>query len=122
MSKSDIDIFYLCDGNSCTRGFRELLCQSGECKHTSDINHAIHKDSLTGRLFEYARCGDNIGFFEKEVPEKKAEYDEYGMDVIEHESLDLGRRIGWNECLDKLFNNSNDSVNDMEELEVRENE
>lgn len=114
MSESDnIDIFYLCDGNSCTRGFGQLLCQSGECKHTSDINHAIHKDSLTGKLFEYAKCGDNIGFFEKEAPGKKSEWE---MNIIEYESMDLGRCMGWNECLDEIFNNSNDGVGDKDKL------
>ena len=36
----------------------------------------------------------------KEVPQKKAEFD---MDIIHHESLDLGKRIGYNACIDEIL-------------------
>lgn len=59
-----IDILYLCDNAACS-GLK--TCESGLCSHTHDINHAINKDDLDGRLFEYVDFGDRIGFFEKEV-------------------------------------------------------
>lgn len=90
-----INILYLCDRKRCKN------C-SDVCKHTSDISHAIHKDALNGRLFEYTVIGEGIGFFEKEIPEKKTEWD---MDVIHSESFDLGENIGWNKCIDKFVEN-----------------
>lgn len=63
-SSVPIDILYLCDHTACS----ELkACEADLCYHTNDINHAINKDDLDGRLFEYVDCGDRIGFFEKEV-------------------------------------------------------
>ncbi|MDB8712088.1 hypothetical protein [Mediterraneibacter gnavus] len=38
--------------------------------------------------------------------EKKSVWE---MDVIHHESYDLGRNIGWNECLEAIGQNENDS-------------
>ena len=35
-----------------------------------------------------------------EVPKKKEEWD---MDIIHHESLDLGKRIGYNACIDEIL-------------------
>ena len=62
-SSIPIDILYLCDFTSCSRS-----CDgNGPCIHTNNINHAINKDDLDGRLFEYVDRGDRIGFFEKEV-------------------------------------------------------
>lgn len=40
------------------------------------------------------------------------------MDVILHESMDLGRRMGWDECLDEIFGNSNDVVNHMRDVDA----
>lgn len=59
-----IDIFYLCDNMACSKS-----CNGSCCRHTSDIEHAIHKDDMEGRLFEYTAVGTDgrIGFFEKEV-------------------------------------------------------
>ena len=36
----------------------------------------------------------------REVPQKKVEWD---MDIIHHESLDLGKRIGYNACIDEIL-------------------
>ena len=44
-----INILYLCDGKQCYNG----PCQNEDCHHTHDINHALHKDDLDGKLFEY---------------------------------------------------------------------
>lgn len=41
----------------------------------------------------------------QEVPEKKPEW---YMDIVEHESMDLGKRIGWNMCINELFNKEDD--------------
>lgn len=59
-----IDILYLCDGKQCYDG----PCENEMCRHTFEIEHAIHKDDLDGRLFEYADegLGGRIGFFEVE--------------------------------------------------------
>ena len=56
---SKIDILYLCDNMRCANP-----CHVSECNHTHDIEHAKHKDSLDGRIFEYADMGENIGFIE----------------------------------------------------------
>jgi hypothetical protein len=59
-----IDILYLCDGKQCYDG----PCKNEMCRHTPKIEHAIHKDDLDGRLFEYVETGTDgrIGFFEVE--------------------------------------------------------
>ena len=36
----------------------------------------------------------------RECPTKK---DEFEMDIIHHESLDLGKRIGYNACIDEIL-------------------
>lgn len=36
----------------------------------------------------------------REVPQKKEEFE---MDIIHHESLDLGKRIGYNACIDEIL-------------------
>lgn len=36
----------------------------------------------------------------KEIPQKKSEWNK---DILEHESFDLGRHVGWNECIDMLL-------------------
>lgn len=92
MNRDKIDILYICDRKKCE------IC-SDVCKHTSDIKHATHKDTLNRRLFEYIDTGKRIGFFEKDIPEKKTEWD---MDVIHSESFNLGENIGLNKCIDKF--------------------
>lgn len=59
-----IDILYLCDCMACSGDH----CGSNLCRHTPKIEHAIHKDDLDGRLFEYVETGTDgrIGFFEVE--------------------------------------------------------
>ena len=37
------------------------------------------------------------------------------MDVMHHESYDLGRNVGWNECLETMQRNTNDSWIPVEE-------
>ena len=63
-----IDILYLCDGKQCYDG----PCRNGDCEHTHDINHALHKDNLEGRLFKYMEkgTGGRIGFFEVKESEE----------------------------------------------------
>lgn len=56
----EIKILYLCDGKACEH------CHEDVCKLTSDINHAIHKDDLDGRIFVAIDRGDCLVFFEKE--------------------------------------------------------
>lgn len=58
-----IDILYLCDFTACSKA---KTCEVCLCYHTNNINHAINKDDLDGRLFEYVDRGDRIAFFEKE--------------------------------------------------------
>ena len=36
----------------------------------------------------------------KEVPKKKGTWE---MDVVHHESADLGEHVGWNECMDYVL-------------------
>lgn len=52
-----IDLLYLCDGKACKK------C-SDFCLHTKDEKHAIHKEDLDGKLFEYVDSGNRIGLFE----------------------------------------------------------
>lgn len=60
MVVGDIDIFYICDRKACE------ICNK-ECNHTSDIEHAVNRLSLHGRLFSYLDRGDCKGLFEMEV-------------------------------------------------------
>ena len=53
-----IDVLYLCDEKACKN------C-SDVCEHTHDINHAIHKNDLVGRMFEYVVGANVIGFLEQ---------------------------------------------------------
>ena len=55
----DFDILYLCDRKACEN------CHE-ECKHTENIDHAIHRYDLNGRMFEAIETGFKVGFFEKE--------------------------------------------------------
>lgn len=36
----------------------------------------------------------------EKMPEKKSEWE---MDIVEHESMDLGERLGWNKCVDYIL-------------------
>lgn len=54
-----IDIFYLCDRKACEN------CHE-ECRHTSDVEHAVNRWHFDGKMFEYCENGDQIGFFEVE--------------------------------------------------------
>lgn len=54
----DIKLLYLCDRKACSN------C-SKECKHTSNIEHAINRSNLDGRLFEYMQGDEEILLFEK---------------------------------------------------------
>lgn len=56
----DCKIFFLCD--------READCKKchEECSHTSDIEHAVHRYDLDGRMFEFRGNLDHCGFFEVE--------------------------------------------------------
>ena len=36
----------------------------------------------------------------RQVPQKKEEFE---MDIIHHESLDLGKRLGYNACIDEIL-------------------
>lgn len=50
-----IDVAYLCDqGHHCAASG----CISGSCRHTADINHAVHKDSLENRSFKLHKISD----------------------------------------------------------------
>lgn len=60
MVVGDVDIFYICDRKACE------ICNR-ECNHTSDIEHAVNRLSLHGRLFRYLDRGDCKGLFEMEV-------------------------------------------------------
>lgn len=62
MSKENIDILYLCDNMRCANS-----CHVAECNHTHDLEHAKHKDSLDGRIFEYVDTGENVGLFELDI-------------------------------------------------------
>ena len=56
-----IDILYICGREACM-----VSCDPDcVCIHTSKIEHAVNKDDLDGRLFEYIDRGDRIAFFEK---------------------------------------------------------
>ena len=55
-----VNILYLCDRKACEN------C-SDYCKHTSDIEHAMHKDSLDGREFEYKEGLLDVTFMEKKI-------------------------------------------------------
>lgn len=59
MSKP-IDILYICDKKACEN------CHEEDCMHTSNLEHAIHKDCMNGRIFKYVNAGNRIGFFEVE--------------------------------------------------------
>lgn len=56
MSKQ-IDILYLCDRKACKK------C-SEFCEHTINKEHAIHKDDLDGRMFEYVDVGLSSALYE----------------------------------------------------------
>ena len=68
MSNKEVDILYLCYNMRCANS-----CHVAECTHTHDLEHAKHKDSLDGRIFEYIDTGENIGFFEMDVDINKLE-------------------------------------------------
>lgn len=56
-----VDIVYLCDGGQCGSD----ICNT-ECSHTSNIEHALHKDNLRECLFEpiIDEGGNIISFWE----------------------------------------------------------
>ena len=56
----DYNIFFLCDRKADCKNCHE------ECSHTSDIEHAVHRDELEGRMFECKGRLDHYGFFEVE--------------------------------------------------------
>ena len=58
----NVNILYLCDRKACEN------CSS-YCEYTTDINHAIHKDSLDGREFEYKEGLLDATFTEKKGKE-----------------------------------------------------
>lgn len=57
----EVEILYLCDGKYCR------YCHPDDCSHTTEIEHALHKDSLEGRTFEYGvRYDGSVYFYEME--------------------------------------------------------
>ena len=54
----DIKLLYLCDRKACSN------C-SNECKHTSNIEHAINRSDLDGNFFEFIEGDGEILMFEK---------------------------------------------------------
>lgn len=62
MSKTEVDIFYLCDRKACEN------CHD-ECKHTGDISHAANKRELPISLFSYSNIDGKIAFFEEDLDE-----------------------------------------------------
>ena len=65
MNKVAVGIFYLCDCKQCGD-----IC-STECNHTSNIEHALHKDNLSECLFKPVvdEGGNIMSFIEKESEE-----------------------------------------------------
>ena len=58
MNKVAVGIFYLCDGKQCGD-----MCDT-ECSHTSNIEHALHKNDLRSCLFKpFVDEGGNIMSF-----------------------------------------------------------
>lgn len=100
-----IAVLYLCDREAC-----EQRC-SDICSHTSDIHHAIHGDTLDGRLFEFINAGGEICLFEKEIPKAKSEWE---METVHCESMGLGEHIGWNKCVKEIFGTSDVSNEESE--------
>lgn len=56
-ANNDVDFLYLCDRKACEN------CHD-ECNHTSDIEHAIHRDGLNSRKFMLVRDKSHTGLFE----------------------------------------------------------
>ena len=55
----NVNILYICDRKACKN------CHE-ECKHTINIEHAVNRYDINGRMFEYVDNGNQIGFFEVE--------------------------------------------------------
>ena len=55
----DFEVLYICDRKACEN------C-SEECRHTSDIDHAVNRYDFNGRMFQLIEGGDCTGFFEVE--------------------------------------------------------
>ena len=55
----DFEFLYLCDQKACEN------C-NGECRHTSDIDHAVHRHSFNGCRFEFFEVENGTYFIELE--------------------------------------------------------
>lgn len=83
-----LKVAYVCDRKACEK------C-SDECSHTHDLEHALHKNDLQGRIFRCINDSNGvIGFFEMEKPERELEW-------YDDEQSDWER--GYNACLDTMF-------------------
>lgn len=56
-------VLYLCDRKRC--GDR---CHYPDCRHTTDVSHALHGGAFPNDGFEKVGHGDEIYFVEKENP------------------------------------------------------
>lgn len=72
-----IDVFFLCDGHGCD-AYKTKACENEQCKHTSDVEHAINKRLFTGMTkneimqaailsdnFERLECVDRVAYCER---------------------------------------------------------
>lgn len=57
----EVEILYLCDGKYCR------YCHADDCSHTTEIEHALHKNALEGRRFVYGTLDNgSVYFWEQE--------------------------------------------------------
>ena len=57
---NNFDMLFICDRQACKSCY-------GECKHTKNIEHAVNRHNLNGKIFECIEGYDGrIGLFEKE--------------------------------------------------------
>lgn len=60
MSKLTVNEFYLCDKQQCVK------CSDYDCKHTSNIAHAVHGDCLEKSIFERREYDGHVSYWEVE--------------------------------------------------------
>ena len=61
---SDVKMFFICDRKACESCYVE-------CKHTRNIEHAVNRHNLNGKIFECIEGYDgSIGLFERNKEEE----------------------------------------------------
>ena len=94
--------------------FKTADAEKCDCEELCDVEDWYDSGYIDGQLSAHGKCMDIIRSHMDEIRTLKKK-PVWEMDVMHHESYDLGRNVGWNECLETMQRNTNNSWIPVEE-------